>query len=226
MATRRPKVPRVTPPAQQPPPTRPGGDVIQADFGGRRQAMPPMTGNGTRRPRRSGSAAGSGTGAGTKTGAGMKTGSAPKPAPVTTGRRVQGPALAPKGARPQQAGAAPESGTGTKSGTGANTGAGKTGSARYRPRQIRIIGGNHGGPLPRPRSRQGVLRAHAGAGRGHDCHHHHAGPHREDLHRQAGGNRGTAGGHRGQQGGPGQPQTAGLALAGPELCQAAGPRPH
>lgn len=41
MATRRPKVPRATPAAPKSPDTGDGGDVIQADFGGARQAPSP-----------------------------------------------------------------------------------------------------------------------------------------------------------------------------------------
>src|SRR6476620_10300183 len=80
MATRRPKVPRVTPPAQQSAAGSAGGDVIQADFGGPRPA--PAThdaGAGTAHGRGGGAtAAGSGTaskpGTASKAGGGTRTG--------------------------------------------------------------------------------------------------------------------------------------------------------
>ena len=67
MATRRPKVPRVTPPAQQSSAGSAGGDVIQADFGGPRPATATHE-SGTGHPGAGAKAPGSATGAGTKSG--------------------------------------------------------------------------------------------------------------------------------------------------------------
>lgn len=128
MATRRPKVPRVTPPAQQSSADPAGGDVIQADFGGRRASHAAHDSGTGHEAKTQGRAAGSGTGAGTKTGAGMKTGSGTKTGAGTTGAS-SGAGARTKGGLAAQAGAGTESGTGTKSGTGANSGSGKTGSA-------------------------------------------------------------------------------------------------
>jgi cell division protein FtsB len=106
MATRRPKVPRVTPPAQQSSAGSAGGDVIQADFGGPRPATATQesatghSGTGAKAP-------GSANDAGTKSGA----------ARAGAARTGTGTKASP-GAK-----AGPKSGAGTK-GT-----AGKPGSA-------------------------------------------------------------------------------------------------
>ncbi|MDQ1057528.1 cell division protein FtsB [Arthrobacter globiformis] len=79
MATRRPKVPRVTPPAQQSSAGSAGGDVIQADFGGPR-SVPATHEAGTGHGGTGAKAAGSANDAGTKTGAGTKAGPGTKAA--------------------------------------------------------------------------------------------------------------------------------------------------
>ena len=120
MATRRPKVPRVTPPAQQSSAGSAGGDVIQADFGGPRAATDAHdsgTGHGGSGVKASGRA----NGAGTKTDAGTNSGTGTKASP---------------GAKPGagSTGAGPKAGAGTKAGQGSkaagtNAGTGKLGSA-------------------------------------------------------------------------------------------------
>jgi cell division protein FtsB len=116
MATRRPKVPRVTPPAQQSSAGSAGGDVIQADFGGPRPATATQE-SGTGHSGMGAKAPGSANDAGTKTGAARtgatKTGTGTKASP---------------GAK-----AGPKSGTGTKGAAGkpgsAGNGRGKSGSS-------------------------------------------------------------------------------------------------
>jgi cell division protein FtsB len=100
MATRRPKVPRVTPPAQQSSGGPAGGDVIQADFGGPRSAAHE-------------------TGTGTQTGS-SGTGS--------TGAPTKG--AVPKAGTSAKAGASARAGSSAKTGAGRTGGAaaGKTGS--------------------------------------------------------------------------------------------------
>jgi cell division protein FtsB len=106
MATRRPKVPRVTPPAQQSSAGSAGGDVIQADFGGPRPATATQE-SGTGHSGTGAKAPGSANDAGTKSGA----------ARAGAARTGTGTKASP-GAK-----AGPKSGAGTK-GT-----AGKPGSA-------------------------------------------------------------------------------------------------
>ena len=106
MATRRPKVPRVTPPAQQSSTGSAGGDVIQADFGGPRPATATQE-SGTGHSGTGAKAPGSANDAGTKSGA----------ARAGAARTGTGTKASP-GAK-----AGPKSGAGTK-GT-----AGKPGSA-------------------------------------------------------------------------------------------------
>ncbi|MDQ0863950.1 septum formation initiator family protein [Arthrobacter globiformis] len=115
MATRRPKVPRVTPPAQQSSAGSAGGDVIQADFGGPRPATATHE-SGTGHSGTAAKAPGSANDAGTKsgaprTGAGTKAGTKPGP-----------------GSK-----AGPKSGAGTKGTTGkpgsAGNSRGKSGSS-------------------------------------------------------------------------------------------------
>jgi cell division protein FtsB len=126
MATRRPKVPRVTPPAHQSSAGTAGGDVIQADFGGPRSAMGTQeagagSGHGGTGAKASGGANGAGTktGAGTNTGAGAKASPGAKPGTGSTG-------TAPKAA------AGTKAGPGSKSGAGSKVGTGKPGSAGNR----------------------------------------------------------------------------------------------
>ncbi|MFC7848843.1 septum formation initiator family protein [Arthrobacter sp. NPDC057388] len=93
MATRRPKVPRVTPPAQQSAAREAGGDVIQADFGGPRPAHTTHeTGHGPKEGR-----AGGGPKAGPRTpgstgtaGAGSPTSAAAKAGAGRTGSSAAG----------------------------------------------------------------------------------------------------------------------------------------
>jgi cell division protein FtsB len=108
MATRRPKVPRVTPPAQQSPAGSAGGDVIQADFGGPRQTHASREAGTGHAARPEGAPGGTGA----RTGTGTQTGTAPKPG-GTPGADARG--------GPAKTGAA-------KSGT-AKAGAGRTGSS-------------------------------------------------------------------------------------------------
>ena len=106
MATRRPKVPRVTPPAQQSSAGSAGGDVIQADFGGPRAATATQE-SGTGHSGTGAKAPGSANDAGTRTGA-TRTGS------TKTGTGTK---------------ASPGAKAGPKSGTGTKGAAGKPGSA-------------------------------------------------------------------------------------------------
>lgn len=114
MATRRPKVPRVTPPAQQSSAGQAGGDVIQADFGGPRSAHATHdagTGHGAKaegRPSGTRTPAGAGT-QGAAKGSGSKAGSAPK------------------------AGAGSAAGAATGAGRTGSTASGKTGTGRAKP---------------------------------------------------------------------------------------------
>jgi cell division protein FtsB len=116
MATRRPKVPRVTPPAQQSSAGSAGGDVIQADFGGPRPATATQE-SGTGHSGTGAKAPGSANDAGTRTGA-TRTGS------TKTGTGTK----ASPGAK-----AGPKSGAGTKGTTGkpgsAGNSRGKSGSS-------------------------------------------------------------------------------------------------
>ena len=120
MATRRPKVPRVTPPAQQSAAGSAGGDVIQADFGASRSAHATHdagTGHGTRAEGRPG-ATGTKAGTGTKTGAGTK-------GTNSTGSTGAGS----KGAG-SKAGASTGTGVTARAGRTGGTAAGKSGSSR------------------------------------------------------------------------------------------------
>jgi cell division protein FtsB len=116
MATRRPKVPRVTPPAQQSSAGSAGGDVIQADFGGPRPATATQE-SGTGHSGTGAKAPGSANDAGTKSGA----------ARAGAARTGTGTKASP-GAK-----AGPKSGAGTKGTTGkpgsAGNGRGKSGSS-------------------------------------------------------------------------------------------------
>ncbi|MBT2548386.1 septum formation initiator family protein [Arthrobacter sp. ISL-65] len=121
MATRRPKVPRVTPPAQQPSAGSAGGDVIQADFRGPRSAQATHeAGTGTGHEAK---AAGRANGAGIQSGVAAKTGTGSRGATgaSTTGAGAKGSGTKGSGS---VAGTAPKAGAGTKAG------AGKTGSSR------------------------------------------------------------------------------------------------
>lgn len=131
MATRRPKVPRVTPPAQQSAAGSAGGDVIQADFGGPRPA--PAThdaGPGTAHGH-GGAAKAAGSGAAAKPGAGTQ------------------PGLGSKAAAGTKTGPGSKTGTGSTAGTGARTGAGKAGSGRGKSGSSAVSAeeGNHD-PVP------------------------------------------------------------------------------
>ncbi|MFC9351225.1 septum formation initiator family protein [Arthrobacter sp. NPDC057013] len=116
MATRRPKVPRVTPPAQQSAAGSAGGDVIQADFGGPRPA--PAThdaGTGTAHghggaAKAAGSVGAAKPGARAQSGPGNKTGPGTKTGPVT------------------------------KAGAGTRTGAGRAGSGRGKAGSSAVTG--------------------------------------------------------------------------------------
>jgi cell division protein FtsB len=122
MATRRPKVPRVTPPAHQSSAGTAGGDVIQADFGGPRSAMGTQeagAGSGHGGTGAKASGAGTKTGAGTNTGAGAKASPGAKPGTGSTG-------TAPKAAAGTKAGPGSKSGAGTKAGGGKPGGAGNS----------------------------------------------------------------------------------------------------
>src|SRR6478735_5261167 len=98
MATRRPKVPRVTPPAQQSAAGSAGGDVIQADFGGPRPAPATHDAGAGTAYGRGGGAKAAGSGAPAKPGAGAQSGSsavaaeegnlAPVPAKAFSGRML------------------------------------------------------------------------------------------------------------------------------------------
>lgn len=135
MATRRPKVPRVTPPAQQSSAGSAGGDVIQADFGGPRSAHATHESGTGHEAKAAGRANGSGakSGAGSRTGAGS-TGSTGSSA---TGAGAKGPgtkgsssaAGAAAKAASSKAGAAAKAGAGTKATAGkAGSSRGKSGS--------------------------------------------------------------------------------------------------
>ncbi|MFF2318926.1 septum formation initiator family protein [Arthrobacter sp. NPDC058097] len=119
MATRRPKVPRVTPPAQQSATGSAGGDVIQADFGGPRSA-PPSHDTGTGRGHALPGVNAPGSGAGAKAGAGNQSGTGGKTATGTSGSGSTGTGSTGSGAKP---------GAGTKAAATKN-GAGKAGSGR------------------------------------------------------------------------------------------------
>ncbi|MFP3463286.1 septum formation initiator family protein [Arthrobacter globiformis] len=130
MATRRPKVPRVTPPAQQSAAGSAGGDVIQADFGGPRSA-PASHDTGTGRGHALPGVNAAGSGAGAKTGAGNQSGAGGRTGAGTGGSGSSGAGSMGAGTKPASTKTSPgsRSGTGTKSGTG-KTAAGKAGSGR------------------------------------------------------------------------------------------------
>ncbi|MFE4545248.1 septum formation initiator family protein [Arthrobacter sp. NPDC056727] len=119
MATRRPKVPRVTPPAQQTTAESAGGDVIQADFGGPRPghaAHETGTGHGGKAEGRPG---GTQAGAATRT-ASRSTGTATKGAGAKAGAAAKAGASAKTAAGRTGSTAAGKSGSGrTKSGSSA-----------------------------------------------------------------------------------------------------------
>jgi cell division protein FtsB len=119
MATRRPKVPRVTPPAQQSAAGSAGGDVIQADFGGPRSA-PASHDAGTGRGHALPGVNAPGSGAGAKAGAGNQSGTGGKTATGTSGSGSTDTGSAGSGAKP---------GAGTKA-AATKTGAGKTSGGR------------------------------------------------------------------------------------------------
>ncbi|WP_314192683.1 septum formation initiator family protein [uncultured Arthrobacter sp.] len=106
MATRRPKVPRVTPPAQQSSAGSAGGDVIQADFGGPRPATATHE---------------SGTG---HSGTGAKVPGSANDAGIKSGATRTGAGRTGTGTK-----ASPGAKAGPKSGAGAKGTAGKPGSA-------------------------------------------------------------------------------------------------
>ena len=217
-----PKFPGSTPPA---PEVRRrngrGGDVIQADFGGPRgQAVPPMTGNGHEASRRQGRRA-AGTGAGTKTGAGRRL--APRTKTGAEPRARSGTGAAPKGAW-QRRPARDRAGTGKKSGTGANTarkdwqcgsGRGKSGSWRQ-PRRTPST------PFP-PRRSPGRMLALAVVMVAITIMLAPTVKIFLDKRAEIAALQADIAAKQAKQD---RPQTAGLALAGPELRQTAGPRPH
>jgi cell division protein FtsB len=115
MATRRPKVPRVTPPAQQSSAGSAGGDVIQADFGGPRSAHATHE-SGTGHEAK---AAGRANGSGATSGGGSRTGGG------STGSSAAG-----TGAKGPDAKGAGTKGAAAKAGADTKAGAGKTGTNR------------------------------------------------------------------------------------------------
>ena len=129
MATRRPKVPRVTPPAQQSSVGSAGGEVIQADFGGPRSAHATHesgTGHEANAAGRANGGAKSGAGSRTGTGSTGSTGSS------TTGAGAKGPDTKGAGTKgpDSKAGAAPKAGADTKASLGkTGSGRGKSGSS-------------------------------------------------------------------------------------------------
>jgi cell division protein FtsB len=132
MATRRPKVPRVTPPAQQSSAGSAGGDVIQADFGGPRSAHATHeSGTGTGHEAK---AADRANGAGAKSGAASRTvtGSTGSTGSRTTGTGATGAGAKGPGTKGpgSAAGAAPKAGAGTKARPGkSGSSRGKSGSS-------------------------------------------------------------------------------------------------
>ena len=186
-----PAVPRFPGPPLRPPQSAAtgraepdGGDVIRADFGG------PGHGTGPPSRRRTGRA-----------------GTTPaRPARRSAGRRRR--------AARRRAAATAASARRRHAAPGSQAGAGAKPRALPAPAGQRHRRGRPGSrPVPdaptgwtpsRPRpSPAGMLAL----GRRDDCHHHHAGPHGQDLPRKTRRNRGAGGGHLGQAGEADGPQT-------------------
>ncbi|RAM37100.1 FtsB family cell division protein [Arthrobacter globiformis] len=136
MATRRPKVPRVTPPAQQSSDGSAGGDVIQADFGSPRSAHATHEAGTGHEAKAAGRADGSGakSGAGSRTGAG-RTGSTSPSGAATTGAGAKSAGTTGSGTK----GPGSAAGAAAKAGTKASTG--KTGSSRGKSGSTAVTAG-------------------------------------------------------------------------------------